>query len=92
MIEAKSKGEHFYWAGNIAWINFFFGARKDSRSYLKNSFSLKNTFAYATTFLPDKYFNKLIDSRIRYRISGLFSSNAPFKKELVSLLQRYDIK
>jgi glycosyltransferase involved in cell wall biosynthesis len=92
MIEAKSKGEHFYWAGNIAWINFFFGARKDSRSYLKSSFSLKNSLAYATTFLPDKYFNKLIDSRMKYRIINLFRSNAPFKKELVSLLQQYDIK
>jgi hypothetical protein len=34
----------------------------------------------------------LIDSRMKYRIKNLFRSNAPFKKELVSLLQQYDTK
>ena len=86
MMEAKSKGEHFFWASNIAWLNFFYGDRKDSRSYFRTSVSFRNFIAYITTFLPEKYFNKLIDSRIKYRIKSLFSNNNTYKTELNKLL------
>ncbi len=87
MIDAKSKGEHFYWASTIAWINYFYGARTDSRSYFKNSFSWKNLSAYFTTFLPDEYFYKFIDSRFKYRIKHLFTSSKHFNNELKNLLK-----
>ncbi len=86
MIDAKSKGEHFYWASTIAWINYFYGLRQDSRSYFKNSFSWKNLAAYFTTFLPDEYFHKFIDSRLRYRIKNMFASTGQYSKELKNLL------
>lgn len=85
MIDAKSKGEHFYWATTIAWINYFFGSRRESRSYFKNSFSWKNQLAYITTFLPDKYFNIFINSHLRYRLKTLFSATGRYKKELKDL-------
>lgn len=87
MMDAKSKGDHFYWATQIAWINYFYGSRYDSRSYFRNSFSLKNLAAYITTFLPDEYFHKFINSRMRYRLGNLFKSNSYFKKELRELLK-----
>jgi glycosyltransferase involved in cell wall biosynthesis len=87
MIDAKSKGEHFYWASTIAWINYFYGSRKDSRSYFKNSVSWKNLLAYFTTFLPDEYFYKFIDSRFRYRLKNMFSSTKLYDNELKNLLK-----
>ncbi|MCI0448483.1 MAG: glycosyltransferase [Chlorobi bacterium] len=86
LIEAKSKGEHFYWASTLAWINFFYGNRKDARGYLKKSGSLKNWVAYLATFLPDKYFYKLIDLRLRYRLQNIFRSKKYYKNELRILL------
>jgi glycosyltransferase involved in cell wall biosynthesis len=87
MIDAKSKGEHFYWASTIAWINYFYGYRVDSRSYFRNSFSLKNIAAYFTTFLPDEYFYKFIDSRLRYRLGNMFTSTKQYGNELKNLLK-----
>jgi glycosyltransferase involved in cell wall biosynthesis len=86
MIDAKSKGEHFYWATKIAWINYFYGERKESRSYFKNSFSYKNLAAYFTTFLPDEYFHKFIKYRFRYRMKSLLKGKKLFKKELRKLI------
>lgn len=86
MIDAKSKGQHFYWASNIAWLNFFYGSRKESRSYFRSSVSLKNFITYISTFLPEKSFNKLIDSRIKYRLKSLFSNTKSYKTELQKLL------
>ncbi len=85
MVDSKSKGDHFYWASVAAWLNYFYGDRRDSRGYLKNSFSLKNLTAYFTTFLPDKYFFKFIDSHLRYRLNSLFKSKGIYKKELAEL-------
>jgi len=87
MLDSKSKGDHFYWAGNIAWINFFYGNRKESRSYFKKSFSLKNTLALIATFLPDKFFYKLIDYRLKYRIFAVFKDKKRYKAELKKLLK-----
>jgi glycosyltransferase involved in cell wall biosynthesis len=87
MIESESKGIHFYWAGNIAWINFFFGNKNDARSFFKSSKSLKNSVAYLTTLLPQRYFNKLIDLRIKYRLKSFFSRKQEYKQELVELLK-----
>lgn len=87
MLDSKSKGDHFYWASVIAWLNYFYGSRQSSRSYFKNSFSLKNLTAYFTTFLPDKYFFKFINSRLRYRLKSLFVNKSHYKKELISLLK-----
>ncbi len=86
LMEAKSKGEHFYWAATIAWLNYFYGNRRDSRSYFRNSFSWKNLTAYLTTFLPDKYFYKLIDSRIKYKLKTIFTNIGKYKLELKNLL------
>src|SRR4030095_7524004 len=86
LVEATSKGSHFYWASTIAWINFFYGNRKDSRGYFKNSFSWKNLSAYFTTFLPDEYFYKFIDSHIKYRLYNTFTNTKKYKKELRGLI------
>lgn len=87
LIDSKSKGDHFYWSSVIAWVNYFYGNRNEARSYLKNSFSWRNLAAYITTFLPDKYFNKFIDSRFKYRLQNLFNSTGRYKKELTGLLK-----
>lgn len=86
MIDAKSKGEHFYWASRIAWINYFYGRRQDSRSYFKNSFSVKNVLAYLTTFLPDEYFFKFINSRMRYRLKNILALTGKQKSQLNKLI------
>lgn len=87
MVDSKSKGDHFYWASVAAWLNYFYGSRYEARGYFKNSFSLKNTAAYLTTFLPDKYFFKFINSHLKYRIKGIFTSKSEYQKELNSLLK-----
>jgi len=88
MLEAKSKSDHYYWAGNIAWINYFFGDKKNARSYLKSSISVKNSIAYLSTFLPENYFNKFIDFRLRYRIKTFFSKTGSFRQELEKLISQ----
>lgn len=87
MLDSKSKGDHFYWASVAAWLNYFYGNRKDARGYFKNSFSIKNFTAYLTTFLPDKYFFKFINSHLRYRINSMFINKSVYKKELQELLK-----
>lgn len=87
IIDSKSKGEHFYWTDKTAWINFFYGSRKESRGYFKTSFSIKNTTALIATFLPDKFFYKLIDSRIKYRLIALFKDKKRYINELRGLLK-----
>lgn len=85
MVDSKSKGDHFYWAQATAWLNYFYGSRKAARGHFKNSFSLKNLTAYFTTFLPDKYFHKFINSRLRYRLKGLFENKSEHRKMLHKL-------
>ena len=87
LMEPLSKGRSFYWASTIAWINFFYGERRDARSYFLNSFSPKNWIAYLTTFLPENIFYKMIDLRIKYRLKAIFTSNKLYKKKLKKLLQ-----
>jgi glycosyltransferase involved in cell wall biosynthesis len=82
----NSKGKAFYWASNIAWVNFFYGNKKDARKYLYHSFSMKNILAYITTFLPESIFRKLIKSRLKYRIIAIKEDKGKFKKELNILL------
>lgn len=86
MQDSKSKGVHFLWASKIAWINYFYGDRRDSRSYFRNSFSLKNLAAYITTFLPNKYFFKFTESRLRYRLRNIFENTGAYSAELKKLL------
>lgn len=87
MTDSKSKGEVFYWATVSAWLNYFYGDRRDSRSYFRNSFSIKNITALLTTFLPDKYFFMFINSRLRYRLKSIFINKSSFKKQLNNLLK-----
>jgi glycosyltransferase involved in cell wall biosynthesis len=87
LIGAQSKGTSFYWTTNIAWINYFYGDKKDARKYLVNSFSWKNVIANILTYLPGGLFNKFLNGRWRYRLSALFENKSGFKKQLQSLLK-----
>lgn len=87
MVDSKSKGDHFYWASVAAWLNYFYGSRQSARGYFRNSLSLKNLTAYFTTFLPDKYFFKFINSHFKYRLRSIFRNKNFFNKELASLLK-----
>jgi glycosyltransferase involved in cell wall biosynthesis len=86
LMNSQSRGRSFYWASNTAWVNFFYGDKRKARNYLYNSFSWKNVFAYMTTFLPENLFQRIIESRIKYRVKGLFENKSEFKKELNKLL------
>lgn len=87
LVGAKSKGRSFYWATNIAWINYFYGDKKDARKYLYNSFSWKNVTAYILTFLPAGLFNRFINGRWRYRLGAMFINKSAFKKQLQLLFK-----
>lgn len=87
LADSKSKGEVFYWATVSAWLNYFYGDRRDSRSYFRNSVSLKNLAALFTTFLPDKYFFMFINSRLKYRLKSKFTNKSSFKRQLKNLLK-----
>lgn len=84
---SNSKGTAFYWTSNIAWINFFYGEKKDARKYFYNSFSMKNILSFIATFLPENLFQKLIKSRIKYRYNAVKERNGKFKKQLAELLK-----
>ena len=86
LINSVRKRDQFYWATTIAWQNFFFGNRKQSRRYFKKVPSVKNITVLAATYLPGKSFRKLLDSKIKYRISDLFSNKKSFENELKMLL------
>jgi hypothetical protein len=85
LIEAQSKGRAFYWADKIAWINFFYGDKKDARSYFSNSITWKNLVAFITTYFPEPLFRKLLNSRMKYRVKGFFSKRGRYEKELKKL-------
>jgi glycosyltransferase involved in cell wall biosynthesis len=86
LINSTRKRDQFYWATTIAWQKFFYGNRKNSRSYLKRIPDLKNISALLATYLPENLFRKLIDGRIKYRVQDLLTSKQYFKKELKELL------
>ncbi len=86
LLDSKSKSDYFYWASVIAWVNYFFGDEKLSRSFFKSSFSFKNTAAYLSTFLPHKSFDKFIDSRFRHRLKNVFTNTGTYRRELTKLL------
>ena len=86
LINSVRKRDQFYWATTIAWQNFFYGERKDSRSYFKRVPSIKNYTALVSTYLPENLFKKLLDSRIKYRMNDLFTSKKINENELKMLL------
>jgi len=86
LMDSQTKGKSFFWASNIAWINYFYGNRKDSRGYFSNSFSIRNLLAYLTTLLPEKLFNKFLNSRLKYRFKALFYGKRFYRNELKKLL------
>jgi glycosyltransferase involved in cell wall biosynthesis len=87
LLDSKSKGDHFYWASTIAWVNFFYGNKKDSRNFFKTSISFKNIISYLATLLPEKTFDKLINYRIRYRFRAFFTAKKKYYSELNTLLR-----
>jgi len=87
MVDSKSKGDHFYWSQTTAWLNYFYGNRRSARGHFKNSFSLRNLTAYFTTFLPDKYFFKFINSRLKYRLKAILEPKSIYKKKLIELIK-----
>jgi len=86
LMNSKSKRELYYWTTIIARLNFFYGDRRESRKYLLNSSSTKNFIAYLSTFLPEKYFNKLIDAHPRFRLQSFFKDKKKYKLQLNELL------
>jgi len=86
LINSVRKRDQFYWATTIAWQNFFYGNRKLSRKYFKRVPSVKNLTALAATYLPERLFRKLLNSKIRYRVNGLFANKKSFENELKILL------
>ncbi len=86
IIGSTRKRDQFYWATVIARQNFFYGNRKNSRSYFKRIPNIKNIASYAATFLPETLFKKLLESRIRYRLRDNFKPKKKYKEELKMLL------
>ncbi len=86
LIKSTRKRDQFYWATVIAGQNFFYGDRRNSRSYFRRISNTKNIASYAATFLPEKLFKKLLESRIKYRLRDLFTPKKKFKDELRMLL------
>jgi glycosyltransferase involved in cell wall biosynthesis len=86
LINSNRKRDQFYWATRIAGQNFFYGNKKNSRSYYKRIPNIKNTVSYAATFLPEKIFRKLLESRIRYRMRDFFKPKKKYINELKAFL------
>ena len=88
LINSTRKRDQFYWATTIAWQNFFYGDKKNSRSYFKRIPNIKNIAAYGATFLPEKLFSYTAENKINYRLSDLFKSKKIFARELGQLLSQ----
>lgn len=86
LINSARKRDQFYWATASAWQNFFYGNKNAPRSYLRRVPSFKNYTALALTFLPETIFRKIIYSRVKYRLSDLFTNKKEFRNELKQLL------
>lgn len=86
LMNTKSKRELYYWTTIIAWINFFYGDKKESRKFLLKSSSLKNFLAYMFTFLPEKYFHALVNARPRLRLESFFKEKRKYREQLIRLL------
>jgi len=76
-----------YWNNILFWIEFFYGDKNMSRKYFSGDITLKKSLAYLNTFLPLNGFEKLIELRIRQRLSSGFRVRKEFKIELNELLK-----
>lgn len=74
----------------LFWIEYFYGNKSRSRELLKdtNKFRPKDfrkTLAFYNSYLPDKYFNRVRDMRLRQRIESFKINKKFFKHELNNL-------
>ena len=83
---SESVKEKKYWNNILFWLEYFFGKKESSRKYFSEDITLKKSLAYLNTFLPDNGFEKLIELRIRQRLSSGFRIRKEFKDELIKLL------
>ena len=74
----------------LFWIEYFYGSKTRSRDLLKdtNKFSTKDirkSLAFYNSYLPEKYFNRVRDMRLRQRIESFKLNKKFFKQELINL-------
>ncbi len=76
-----------YWNTILFWIEYFYGDKDRSRDYFSKDVTLKKSLAYLNTYLPENGFKKLIELRLRQRITSPFRLRKKFKEELNRLLK-----
>lgn len=82
LIKATRKRDQFYWATVIAGQNFYYGDRKNSRSYFKKVPNLRNFASLAASYLPEACFNYIIENKLHNRLQDFFKFKKSFKNEL----------
>ena len=76
-----------YWSTISFWIEYFYGDKDRSRDYFSKDVTFKKALAYLNTFLPENGFKKLIELRLRQRLTSPFRIRKKFKEELNKLLK-----
>ena len=87
LSNSESIKDKRYWNNILFWIEFFYGDKKSSRKYFSGDITLKKSLAYLNTFLPLNGFEKLIELRIRHRLSSGFRIRKELRNELKELLK-----
>jgi glycosyltransferase involved in cell wall biosynthesis len=84
-IESNDKTEKKYWCKVIASSYLFYGEIKESRKYLLKSFNFKNLMLFLISIYPESMVKKLIQQKIKFRLSGLLRK----KKIYYNFLSQY---
>jgi glycosyltransferase involved in cell wall biosynthesis len=82
---SKNVSEKKYWSNVIASTYLFYGEIKKSRKYLLNSLNFKNFGILLLTLFPDCLIKKLIQQKVKFKISGLIKK----KKIYYNFLNQY---
>lgn len=67
--QLATRDESAYWDEVLFRIEYFYGDRKSARKKIPGIKSMKHAVAFLSTFLPEKGFRRLKDSRLRYRLN-----------------------
>ncbi|MBS1516813.1 MAG: glycosyltransferase [Bacteroidetes bacterium] len=73
-------------AAKLFWIEYFYGDKSRSRKFYRPGSGLRKTIAFYNSYLPEYFFNRVKDLRLKQRIESFKLNRKQYKKELNHLL------
>ncbi len=86
LAKSTEGDEKKFWHNILFRIEYFYGDKDRARKYFPAEFKVSNLAAYAATLLPGKLFDRIISSRIKYRLQMNFSDKRKFAQQLKKII------